>query len=300
MYDTIIVGGGCAGLTSAIYLGRACKKVLVIEKETFGGQIVKASEVENYPGIEKISGMELGSSFYEQAKKMGAETKYGSVSKIEKKNDTFFVSVEDETYEGKSVIFATGSSARKLGLEGEAKLVGRGISYCATCDGAFFKNRDVCVIGGGNTAVSDAIYLSNICRKVYLIHRREEFRAEPIKVELLKEKENVEFLYSATVQEILGEDKVEGIRLLLDGEEKEIEVEGIFVAIGSVPNTYLLKDFVTCDVNGYVLSNHNLETSVPGFYVAGDLRKKNVRQLTTAASDGTIAAMEVLEYLDTL
>lgn len=300
MYDTIIIGGGPAGLTAAIYLARALKKVLVIERETFGGQIIKATEVENYPGIGKITGMDLGNSFYEQAKAMGAETIYDEVIKIEKKVDSFLVQAKQEVYEGLSVIFATGSSARKLELENEANLIGHGISYCATCDGAFFKKRDVCVIGGGNTAVSDAIYLSNICRKVYLIHRREEFRAEPIKIQLLKEKRNVEIIYSSTVKKILGEKKVEGVKLLINKEEKEISVEGVFVAIGSKPNTSILKDFVTCDVNGYVLTNHSLETSIPGFYVAGDIRKKNVRQLTTATSDGTIAAMEVLEYLDTL
>jgi len=298
LYDVIIIGGGPAGLTAAIYLLRAKKKVLVIEKEAFGGQILKSSLVENYPGIKRISGVELGESFYSQAKELGMESLYGEVTNISNENEIFYVQVANQKYLAKAVIYATGSSPRKLIVPGESEFIGRGVSYCATCDGAFFRDKEVLVVGGGNTAVDDALYLSNICRKVYFIHRSFEFRAEPIKVQLLKEKENVVFFLSATVHSIIGKDNIEKVEILMDDGKKEILVNGIFVAIGSVPNTYILKDFVSLNSNGYILSNHKLETSVPGFYVAGDVREKSVLQLTTATSDGTIAAVEVIDYLN--
>lgn len=298
MYDVIIVGGGPAGLTAAIYLLRACKKVLVIEKEVFGGQITKSSLVENYPGCPNISGMKLGNMMYDQAKDLGMEALYGEVTSISKENDLFSVFVGKEKYQSKSIIYAAGVRPRKLEIENESKLLGKGVSYCATCDGAFFKDKTVCVIGGGNTAIDDALYLSNICKKVYLIHRREEFRAEPLKVTHLKQKENVEFFYHAVVQDILGEEKVEKVKILVEDLEKELEVDGVFVAVGSVPNTQILKDFLSISSNGYLFVNHQLETSIPGFFVAGDVREKTVRQLTTAVCDGTIAAMEVIQYLE--
>lgn len=300
MYDIIIVGGGPAGLAAAIYAARALKKVLLIEKATFGGQITQAVNVENYPGFETIGGMELGERMYDQAKKLGMESIYGEVSNIQKDATTFTVFVGSKEYQSKALIYATGASPRKLGVVNEEQLLGSGISYCATCDGAFFKDKTVCVVGGGNTAIDDALYLSNLCKKVYLIHRRDGFRGEPVKVTLLKEKENVEFILNATVQEVLGTDRVEAVLLNENNQERKLEVDGVFVAIGHEPNTKILEDFVPLTPNGYIITNLQLETAVAGFYAAGDVREKQVRQLTTATNDGTIAAIMACEYLDTL
>lgn len=300
MYDIIIVGGGPAGLAAAIYAARALKKVLLIEKATFGGQITQAVNVENYPGFGTIGGMELGERMYDQAKKLGMESIYGEVSNIQKDATTFTVFVGSKEYQSKALIYATGASPRKLGVVNEEQLLGSGISYCATCDGAFFKDKTVCVVGGGNTAIDDALYLSNLCKKVYLIHRRDGFRGEPVKVTLLKEKENVEFILNATVQEVLGTDRVEAVLLNENNQERKLDVDGVFVAIGHEPNTKILEDFVPLTPNGYIITNLQLETAVAGFYAAGDVREKQVRQLTTATNDGTIAAIMACEYLDTL
>ena len=301
IYDIIIIGGGPAGLLSAdIYASRALKKTLIIEKSVFGGQITQASKVENYPGFEEVSGMDLGEKIADQAKKLGVENIYGEVTQIKKNEETFTVTVGQKEYLSKVVIYATGASPRKLHVDNEAKLLGSGISYCATCDGAFFKEKTVCVIGGGNTAIDDALYLANLCKKVYVIHRRDSFRGEPVKVSLLKEKENVEFILNATVKSVDGENFVESITLLENMQERKIKVDGVFVAIGHVPNTQLLEDFVPLTPNGYIITNYDLETSVTGFYAAGDVREKKVRQLTTATNDGTIAAIMACEYLNTL
>ena len=299
-YDIIIVGGGPAGLSAAIYAARALKKTLVIEKSVFGGQITQASKVENYPGFEEISGMELGEKMADQAKKLGVESIYGEVTKIRKEQEIFTVTVGKKEYFSKVVIYATGASPRKLHVENEEKLVGSGISYCATCDGAFFKGKTVCVVGGGNTAVDDALYLANLCQKVYVVHRRDSFRGEPVKVTLLKEKENVEFILNATVKSVEGENFVKSITLVENMQERKIDVDGVFVAIGHEPNTKILEDFVPITPNGYIITNLDLETSIAGFYAAGDVREKQVRQLTTATIDGTIAAIMACEYLNTL
>ena len=300
IYDIIIIGGGPAGLSAAIYASRALKKTLIIEKSVFGGQITQASKVENYPGFEEVSGMDLGEKMADQAKKLGVENIYGEVTQIKKNEETFTVTVGQKEYLSKVVIYATGASPRKLHVDNETKLLGAGISYCATCDGAFFKEKTVCVIGGGNTAIDDALYLANLCKKVYVIHRRDSFRGEPVKVSLLKEKENVEFILNATVKSVDGENFVESITLLENMQERKIKVDGVFVAIGHVPNTQLLEDFVPLTPNGYIITNYDLETSVTGFYAAGDVREKKVRQLTTATNDGTIAAIMACEYLNTL
>ena len=299
MFDTIIIGGGPAGLTAAIYLKRACKNVLVLEKEVFGGQITKANIVENYPGFMTVKGMSLGQSFYEQAKSLGADMRYEEVIRITKNKGVFFVKTEEKEYVGKTVIFAAGTSPRKLSINEDVYL-GKGLSYCATCDGAFYKDKVVAIVGGGNTAIDDAFYLSDICKHVYVIHRRDILRAEPIKVANLKNKSNVSFIYNTTVSEIKGENVVHELVLKQKDRESLLKVDGVFVAIGSVPNSHLLNELVKLDESGFTLTNHDLETSLPGLFLAGDIRKKDVRQLTTATSDGTVCATHVIDYLNGL
>lgn len=300
MYDVIIIGGGPAGLSAAIYTARALKKTLIIEEANFGGQITQALEVENYPGYEKISGMELGEKMYNQATRLGAKSIYGTVSKIIKENDIFTVTVGQKEYTSKVLIYGAGARPRKLGVKEEKEYLGSGLSYCATCDGAFFKGKTVCIVGGGNTAIDEALYLANICEKVYLIHRRDTFRAEPIKVNILKERKNVEFITNAQILEIKGKNKIEKLVLNKENKKETIEIDGVFVAIGHVPNTELIKNIVPLNDNGYIKTNHELETSLPGFYAVGDVREKQIRQLTTATNDGTIAAISACEYLETL
>lgn len=298
IYDTIIIGGGPAGLCAAIYLLRANKNVLLFESETLGGAITKSDIVENYPGISEISGLELGSNMASQAKNLGLEIIMQKVLAITKEKDIFSVSVNNNKYYAKTIVYATGTRPRMLDCKGAVSFIGKGVSTCATCDGFFFKNKSVLVVGGGNTALTDALYLSNICSHVYISYRRDNLRGEPLKIKRLKSKENVTILYNSIVKEIIGKDVIEKVSLTVDDTPKEINVSGVFVAIGSIPNTELIKDLVTLDQNGYALSNYQLETTVPGLYVAGDVREKNVRQLTTAVSDGTIVSKEILDYLE--
>lgn len=298
IYDTIIIGGGPAGLCAAIYLLRANKNVLLFESETLGGAITKSDIVENYPGISEISGLELGSNMASQAKNLGLEIIMQKVLAITKEKDIFSVSVNNNKYYAKTIVYATGTRPRMLDCKGAVSFIGKGVSTCATCDGFFFKNKSVLVVGGGNTALTDALYLSNICSHVYISYRRDTLRGEPLKIKRLKSKENVTILYNSIVKEIIGKDVIEKVSLTVDDTQKEINVSGVFVAIGSIPNTELIKDLVTLDQNGYALSNYQLETTVPGLYVAGDVREKSVRQLTTAVSDGTIVSKEILDYLE--
>ena len=298
IYDTIIIGGGPAGLCAAIYLLRANKNVLLFESETLGGAITKSDNVENYPGISEISGLELGSNMASQAKNLGLEIIMQKVLAITKEKDIFSVSVNNNKYYAKTIVYATGTRPRMLDCKGAVSFIGEGVSTCATCDGFLFKNKSVLVVGGGNTALTDALYLSNICSHVYISYRRDNLRGEPLKIKRLKSKENVTILYNSIVKEIIGKDVIEKVSLTVDDTQKEINVSGVFVAIGSIPNTELIKDLVTLDQNGYALSNYQLETTVPGLYVAGDVREKSVRQLTTAVSDGTIVSKEILDYLE--
>ena len=298
IYDTIIIGGGPAGLCAAIYLLRANKNVLLFESETLGGAITKSDIVENYPGISEISGLELGSNMASQAKNLGLEIIMQKVLAITKEKDIFSVSVNNNKYYAKTIVYATGTRPRMLDCKGAVSFIGKGVSTCATCDGFFFKNKSVLVVGGGNTALTYALYLSNICSHVYISYRRDNLRGEPLKIKRLKSKENVTILYNSIVKEIIGKDVIEKVSLTVDDTQKEINVSGVFVAIGSIPNTELIKDLVTLDQNGYALSNYQLETTVPGLYVAGDVREKSVRQLTTAVSDGTIVSKEILDYLE--
>ena len=299
MYDIGIIGGGTAGLTSAIYGQRAGKKTVVIEHANFGGQIVSSHKVENYPAIASISGAEYSMNLLNQAMNLGAECAMEEVTGIRDEDGYKVIETKGKEYECKTVIIATGVTHRHMGMEKEIKLTGAGVSYCATCDGAFFRGKDVAVIGGGNTALQDADFLSNYCNKVYLVHRRDEFRGDVSLVETLKTRENVEFVLSATVEDIKGENMVEGL-ILNDkktGEKFEKAVSGIFVAIGQIPQNQIFEDVVKLDDYGFILASEDCLTSHPGIFVAGDCRTKEVRQLTTAAADGAVAALAACKYM---
>ena len=300
MYDMIIIGAGTAGLSAAIYGVRAGKSVLVLEGENYGGQIINSPEVENYPGIAKISGFEFATGLYEQAQNLGAVIAFEAVSRVEKTGRDFVVYTDERELPCHSVILATGAKNRPLGLEREMELIGAGVSYCATCDGAFFRNQVTAVVGGGSTALEDAEFLSSYCSKVYLIHRRDAFRGEQWLVENLRKKENVEFVLNSVVTEILGENGVEGIRVKdkVTGEERKLEINGLFVAIGQMPDNHAFEALVELDESGYIRALEDCKTSEPGIFAAGDCRTKNVRQLTTAASDGAVAGLAACEYIN--
>ncbi len=294
MYDVIIIGAGPAGLTAAIYLGRAGKKLLILEKNVYGGQIVNSKEVENYPAISKISGFEFSNNLYNQAKNFGAELKYETVVNLTKDKE---VTTNRGKYQAKSIIIATGLSNRTLEIDGVDSFIGRGISYCATCDGNFFKDKVVAVVGGGNTALEDAIFLSNICKKVYIIHRRTTFRGEKILQDILNKKENVEFVFNSNVVKINGNELLESIIINTNNEERELQIDGLFLAIGQIPNNSYI-DIIDLDEKGYAIANEDCKTNIDGIYVAGDFRTKKVRQLVTAASDGATAAINAIEYIE--
>ena len=298
MYDIIIIGAGTAGLSAAIYGLRAGKKVLVLEQLSYGGQIVNTPEIENYPGIKNISGFDFATGLYEQATALGAEVRYEQVTGIADGAEKQVTTTEG-TYSCKAIIIATGAKNRPLGLEREEELIGGGVSYCATCDGAFYKNRPVAVNGGGNTALEDALFLSNSCSKVYLIHRRDSFRGEAKQVEQLKAKENVEFVLNATVTALLGEDQVEGVEVTdkITGEKRTLQVDGLFIAIGQMPENAVFAPLIKLDEAGYVVAGEDCRTNVEGIYAAGDCRTKTVRQLTTAAADGAVAALAACAYI---
>ena len=296
MYDIIIVGAGPAGLTAALYALRANKKVLVLEAKSYGGQIINANKVENYPGIKSISGFDYATNLYNQVKELGCEIKYETVERVEENKN---VVTDKGSYNAKAVILATGAENRKLNIDKERDFVGRGISYCATCDGNFYKNKTVAVTGGGNTAIEDAIYLSDICDKVYLIHRRDEFRAEKKYVEELKTKNNIEFVLNANVVNLNRNSKLESIIIKYnDDNEKEIKVDGLFIAIGQEPKNEIFKNIVELDKLGYIVALDDVHTNKKGIYVAGDARVKSLRQLTTAVADGSIAATTAIKEME--
>ena len=299
VYDIIIVGAGTAGLSAAIYGARAGKSVLVLEANSYGGQIIRSPEVENYPGIAHISGYEFAENLYAQATGLGAKIEFENVVEIRADGKEKYVVTEDQEYTGRSVILATGAVNRPLGVDREEDFIGAGVSYCATCDGAFFKGKDVAVVGGGSTALEDALFLSGYCQKVYLIHRRDAFRGEQKYVDRLKEKDNVEFVLNNTVEEITGSDFVDGVDVKnkFSGEIRHIPVSGLFVAIGQMPQNDSFSGLVKLDGSGYIVANEDCRTNVEGIFTAGDCRTKTVRQLTTAASDGATAALAACEYL---
>ena len=297
MYDIIIVGAGPAGMTAAIYGRRASKSVLVLEALNYGGQIINTPDVENYPVEAHISGFDLATKIYEQAKGLGAEFRFEKVTRIED-GEVKTVVTEKDRYEGKTVIIATGSENRKLGIEGEDKLVGRGLSYCATCDGNFYRRKTVAVVGGGNTALQDALYLSDLAETVYLIHRRDQFRGEEKTVSQLKERSNVKFILNSTVTRLIAEKKLKAIEVTdKTGTVTELEVNGLFVAVGRVPENQNFASVIELDSAGYAVAGENCRTRSEGIFVAGDNRVKDVRQLVTATADGAVAATEAIKYI---
>ena len=277
MYDTIIVGAGPAGLTSALYLLRANKKVLILEAKSYGGQIINANKIENYPGFEVISGFDFATNLYRT------------------------VVTNKEKYQAKTVIIATGAEKRKLNIPNEVEFIGKGVSYCATCDGNFYKDKVVAVNGGGNTALEEALYLAQIASKVYLIHRRDEFRAENIYLEELKKHNNVEIILNSKITNLNGTDKLEKITIMDEtNKQEDLEVAGLFIAIGQEPKNEIFTNVVDLNEFGYIKSEDGVHTKTKGIYVAGDTREKILRQLTTAVSDGSIAATTAIKEMSNL
>ena len=300
MLDTVIIGAGPAGMAAGIYAARAELSHLVLECGLMsGGQIINTSEVDNYPGLKGIGGFELAMKFREHCDECNVQFRDGKVTKVEKTEDGFVVELENgESVSTKTVLFATGAKHRKLEVPGEEEFAGGGVSYCATCDGAFFRGKEVAVVGGGDVAIEDALFLARICKKVYLVHRRDEFRAAKTLVNRLRACENVEFVLKATPVRIEGQGKVEHLVVKSETEERALEVSGVFVAVGMLPNTELLNGWVSLNEAGYVIAGEDCKTDVPGIFAAGDLRTKHLRQVVTAAADGATAIYEIEAFLN--
>ena len=300
IYDVIIVGGGPGGYTAALYATRAGLRTLILEKMAVGGQMAATSVIENYPGFDEgIDGFSLGEKMKAGAEKFGAETVFAEVVGSLLEGNVKEIQTTEGTFYSKTVIVATGASPRKLGLEEEDKLVGRGVGYCAVCDGMFYRGKDVVVVGGGNSAVEDAIYLSRICNKVRLVHRRDTFRASKIYQDELFKTENIELILDSEVKEILYEEKVNGVRVVNNktGVDSIIATDGVFISIGRQPISDIWKGQVDMDEAGYIVADETTKTNIPGVYAVGDVRTKALRQVVTATADGAVAAHYVEEYI---
>lgn len=300
IYDVVIIGGGPAGYTAALYCVRSGLSVLVLEKLSPGGQMAATSVIDNYPGFEEgIEGFDLGQKMKACSDRFGAKTLLGDVFSVDLKSDIKKIESSEGSFEAKTVIIATGAAPRKLGLPEEEELGGRGVAYCATCDGMFFKGKTVAVIGGGNSAVEDALYLSKICKKVYLIHRRDELRAASVYKPALEKAEHIEMVWNSVVKNILHGSTVTGITVedTLSGKISEIACDGVFVAVGRIPNTAFLKGELETDKNGYIIADETTKTSIPGVFAAGDVRTKPLRQIVNACSDGACASKFAEEYI---
>ncbi len=302
MVDLIILGAGTAGLSAAIYGVRSGMSVLVIEKNYHGGQIVNTPDVENYPGIMKISGFEFVENLYRQVTALGVKIVYETIKGLDLRPAVKTIAASEHTYQAKTVIIANGAAHRHLKCPGEDKFAGNGVSYCATCDGAFFRDQDVCIVGGGNTALEDALYLSNNCRKVFLIHRGDSFRANQVTVDAVRARGNIKILYNTEVEEIVGNSTVEGVSIRNNRTyaRDRLAVSGIFVAIGLEPQNQMFANMIRLDPAGYIIAGEDCKTNLAGVYVAGDTRTKKVRQLVTAAADGAVAATEAAQYCATI
>ena len=300
MYDIIIIGGGPAGLTAALYACRANKKTLVIEKETFGGQITFSPKVENIPGFISLTGNEFAEKLVEQVLEQGADVESCEAIEI-RDGEIKTVVTDDGEYQGKSVIIATGAKHRMLGIDGEERFVGEGISFCAVCDGAFYKNKNVAVVGGGNSALQEAIFLSDTAKKVFVVQNLDFFTGEKKLVEQLEKLDNVEIILGVTVDSFVGDNELEGVVIKNSaGETQTLEIDGLFVAIGLIPQNDAFKNVVTLDGRGYAEVDESCEAETNGIFVAGDCRTKKIRQVTTAAADGAIAALAACDYVDGL
>lgn len=300
IFDMIIIGGGPGGYTAALYAARAGLDVIVLEKLSAGGQMALTSQIDNYPGFEEgVDGFELGEKMQAGAEKFGAKTEYAEVFSVDLSAVPKIVETSEGTFYGHTVVFATGASPRELGVTGEKELVGRGVHYCAACDGMFYKGKTVVIVGGGNTAAADAMVLSRIAKKVILVHRRDTLRATKIYHEPLKKAENVEFHWNSVVSEFISEGKVTGIKIknVHTGEEELIHCDGVFVSVGRKPATELVNEQLDLDASGYIVADESTKTNISGVYAVGDVRTKKLRQIVTAVSDGAIAAHEAEEYL---
>lgn len=300
IYDMIIIGGGPAGYTAALYGARAGLSTLVMEKMVVGGQMALTDKIDNYPGFEDgIEGLSLGEKMKNEAERSGARTVFATVLSADLKSDPKVIKTSDDIFYGRTVVIATGAEPRELGVAMEKELVGRGVSYCASCDGMFFKGKTVVVVGGGNTAAADILLLSRIASKVFVVHRRDTMRASKTYHETLMKAENVEFCWDSQVTGILSDDKVTGVRIknINTGDERKLSCDGIFVAIGRKPASELAADQLDLDERGYVITDESTKTNIPGVFAAGDVRTKVLRQVITAASDGAMAAHYAEEYL---
>lgn len=302
IYDVIIIGGGPAGLSAAVYSSRSRLKTLLIEKAGCGGQIAITDELENYPGFDEgINGFDIAVKMEKQARKFGTEIVYGEVLSLDMQDKLKKVILSDQIYMTKTVIIASGAKFKKLNIKGEAEFMGRGVSYCATCDGPFFRNKEIAVIGGGNSALQEALYLTRFAGKVNLIHRRDEFRAVKILQERVLKDPKINVILSATVEEIEGSESIEKIRIknIKNGQMNELSVSGVFIFVGWTPNTkFLTESKIVLNEDGYILTNDEMQTSIPGVFACGDIRKKLLRQVVTAAGDGATASVAAQHYIE--
>lgn len=303
IYDVAIIGAGPAGMTAAVYASRANLKTVMIERGIPGGQMVNTEEIENYPGFQSILGPDLSAKMFDHAKAFGAEYQFGDVRSIERQEDgTFIILYGKKELQAKSIIIATGTKYRKIGIPGENEYAGRGVSWCAVCDGAFFKQKELVVVGGGDSAVEEAMYLTKFADKVTVIHRRDRFRAQQIIQDRLFANKKIDVLWNHTVEAVQGDAKVSSLRIkdVHSGEEKEFKTDGMFVYVGMDPITEPFLNLGITDEKGYIITDENMKTAVPGIYAAGDVRDKFLRQVVTATGDGSIAAQEVYHYLENL
>lgn len=302
-YDVIVVGAGPGGMTAALYASRANLSVLMLDRGIYGGQMNNTADIENYPGFKSILGPDLSKEMYESSTQFGAEFTYGSVQKVENKGATKIVTTDMDTYETKALVVATGSEYKKLGVPGEEDFSGRGVSYCAVCDGAFFKNKHVVVVGGGDSAIEEGIYLTQLADKVTVIHRRDQLRAQKIIQDRAFANDKMEFIWNSNVEEIQGDEaKVNGVKIKNNqtGEESFVDASGVFIYVGVVPMTSQFSNLGILNDQGWIETNDQMETNVPGIFAIGDVRDKKLRQITTAVGDGGIAGQGVFSYVESL